>query len=320
MAAGAAKLINVCANVQPGEEALIVTDMAQDFDLAMALSTALSAAGAKPMIMLTSVMKTDSGEPPAAVAAAMRTSPVIFTPVSVSITHTDAVANACAAGARIVAMTQWTSDMMISGGIEADFAAIEPDVMKVAKIWDEGSQVHVSTRAGTDLTLDISGRLGSPHAKTGIVRSGHFHPVPDIESPVSPVTSEGIIVCDASIPYLGIGVPDAPVTLEVKGGRVVGISGGRDAKTVKSSWESLNDPNVYNVAELGLGMNPHCKLIGIMLEDEGVASTCHIGVGTSNTLGGTVKAKCHYDFVMHDPTITVDGKILMQAGNLILPE
>jgi len=320
MAAGAAKLINVCANVQPGEEALIVTDMAQDFDLAMALSTALSAAGAKPMIMLTSVMKTDSGEPPAAVAAAMRTSPVIFTPVSVSITHTDAVANACAAGARIVAMTQWTSDMMISGGIEADFAAIEPDVMKVAKIWDEGSQVHVSTRAGTDLTLDISGRLGSPHAKTGIVRSGHFHPVPDIESPVSPVTSEGIIVCDASIPYLGIGVPDAPVTLEVKGGRVVGISGGRDAETVKSSWESLNDPNVYNVAELGLGMNPHCKLIGIMLEDEGVASTCHIGVGTSNTLGGTVKAKCHYDFVMHDPTITVDGKILMQAGNLILPE
>ena len=53
MAAGAAKLVNVCANVQPGEEALIITDMAQDFSLAQALATALSAAGALPMIMIT---------------------------------------------------------------------------------------------------------------------------------------------------------------------------------------------------------------------------------------------------------------------------
>ena len=91
-------------------------------------------------------MKLDSGEPPQPVADAMKASPVIFTPVSVSITHTNAVKNACAAGARIVAMTQWTADMMIAGGIEADFAAIEPDVMKVAKVWDNGSTVHVTTR------------------------------------------------------------------------------------------------------------------------------------------------------------------------------
>jgi 2,5-dihydroxypyridine 5,6-dioxygenase len=318
MAQGAAKLVGVCAKVQPGEEALIVTDMAQDFALAEALSTALSAVGAKPMVLLTSVMKTDSGEPPRTVAEAMKSAPVIFTPVSVSITHTNAVKAACAAGARIVAMTQWTSEMMMGGGIEADFAAIEPDVMKVAALWDKGEEVRVTTKAGTDLTLNIAGRMGTPHAKTGIVRSGHFHPVPDIESPVSPVTSEGVIVCDASIPYLGIGIPDAPVTLRVEDGKIVEISGGRSADIVRASWESLDDPNVYNVAELGIGMNPHCRLIGVMLEDEGVANTCHIGVGTSNTLGGTVKAKCHYDFIMHNPTIVVDGQVLMDDGTLIV--
>ena len=57
-----------------------------------------------------------------------------------------------------------------------------------------------------------------------------------------------------------------------------------------------------------------------MLEDEGVASTCHIGVGTSTTLGGTVKARGHYDFVMHDPTIVVDEVVLMDEGKLILPK
>ncbi len=58
------------------------------------------------------------------------------------------------------------------------------------------------------------------------------------------------------------------------------------------------DPNVYNIAEIGVGLNPNCRMCGIMLEDEGVISTCHIGIGTSITLGGTVKAAVHYDLLM----------------------
>lgn len=320
MIPGAQKLVQVCANVQPGEEALVITDMRQDPALAEALTCALMAAKANPVVMNTVVAKRDSGEVPAPIAAAMMAADVVFTPVSVSLTHTDAVLEACAGGTRIVAMTQWTPDMMISGGIDADFVAIEPKVRRVARIWDQGETVRVTTAAGTDLTLDIRGRLGTPHAKTGIVRKGEFHPVPDIESPVSPVTAEGVIVCDGSIPYLGIGVLDEPVRLEVRNGNVVSISGGRAAEIVKQAWESMNDPNVYNVAEIGIGMNPHCRLIGIMLEDEGVASTCHIGIGTSTTLGGTVKAACHYDFILRNPTIVVDGTVLMDAGRLILPD
>jgi leucyl aminopeptidase (aminopeptidase T) len=132
------------------------------------------------------------------------------------------------------------------------------------------------------------------------------------------VTAEGTIVCDASIPYLGIGKLTEPVRLEVRKGNVVSISGGPAAAIVKASWDALNDPAVYNVAEIGIGMNPHCRLIGVMLEDEGVANTCHIGVGTSITLGGTVKAPCHYDFIMFDPTIVVDGRTIMDNGNLLI--
>ena len=74
------------------------------------------------------------------------------------------------------------------------------------------------------------------------MRPGDFHPVPDIESPVSPVTAEGRIVCDASIPYLGIGIPDAPVTLEVRDGKVVSITGGRAADTVRAGKTMLLFP------------------------------------------------------------------------------
>lgn len=316
LAYGATKLVEVCAQVEAGETALIVTDVGTDTCLSQALVQAIIAAGGDPATMIMSRVKTDSGEPAAPVAAALRAADVVFAPVSVSITHTRAVADACATGTRIVAMTQWTPSMMQGGGIEADFAAIEPRVREVAKWWDEGDEVTVRTAAGTDLVLDIRDRLGSPHAKTGIVRAGDFHPVPDIESPVSPVSAEGRIVCDASIPYLGIGIPDRPVVLEVEQGKVVSIEGGTAADKVRASWQSMDDPNVYNIAELGIGMNPHCRLVGLMLEDEGVANTCHIGVGTSTSLGGIVQAACHYDFIMHQPTIKVDGNTLMDEGEL----
>src|SRR5690606_33944563 len=285
---GARRLVSHCASVQPGEQALVVSDTATDPSLAEALARALREVGAETSVITTDQAKTDSGEPSPAVAAAMLASDVVFTLVQVSITHTEATKAVCAKGGRVAALTQWVPEMMAGGGIAADFRAIEPTVMRMAAIWDAGSVVRVTNAAGTDMTLDIRGRLGTPHAKTGVVRPGTFHPIPDIESPVSPVTGSGTIVCDASIPYLGIGVLTEPVTLKVEDGRVVSITGGEAADRVRAAWESMNDPDVYHLAEIGIGMNPECRLTGRMLDDEGVASTCHFGIGTSNTLGGDV--------------------------------
>lgn len=316
MLVGARKLVDMCAEVQKGEQVLVVTDGATDPRIAQAITVAAEERGAHPQTVTLENHLIDSGEPPESVAAAMKEAAVIFAPVNISITHTRAVKNACEAGSRVLALTQWLPEMLVSGGIDADFRAIEPLVRKMARIWDEGETVHVKTEAGTDMVMDIRGRFGTPHAKTGIVRAGEFSPVPTIESPVSPVTGEGTIVCDASFPYLGIGVPDEPIIAEVKDGNVVSLKGGRDADTIRKAWEAMNDPNVYNLAEIGIGMNPHCRIIGSMLEDEGVDTTCHFGIGTSDTLGGVIKAACHFDFVIHDPTITVDGRVVMKRGVL----
>lgn len=315
---GARRLVGHVTGVQSGETALVVLDSDTDESMGDALMTALREAGAEAQLLRTERAKTDSGEPPTSVAAAMLAADVVFLAVQVSLTHTDAVNAVCARGGRVAALTQWIPEMMAGGGIEADFHAIEPRVMRVAEIFDSGKTLRVTSPSGTDMTMDITGRLGTPHAKTGVVRSGTFHPIPDIEAPVSPVTGSGTIVCDASIPYLGIGVLEEPVTLQVVDGNVVSIEGGWAADRVRDSWAALNDPNVYNLAELGIGMNPHCKLIGRMLEDEGVDSTCHFGIGTSNTLGGTVKAKCHYDFIVHNPTILVDDVVVMRDGGLLV--
>jgi 2,5-dihydroxypyridine 5,6-dioxygenase len=69
---------------------------------------------------------------------------------------------------------------------------------------------------------------------------------------------------------------------------------------------------------MGIGMNPKCRFVGLMLEDEGVLGSIHIGTGTSITLGGTVKARSHYDLIMSKPTLELDGVILVQEGKLKL--
>ena len=54
-------------------------------------------------------------------------------------------------------------------------------------------------------------------------------------------------------------------------------------------------------------------MCGIMLEDEGVLSTCHIGIGTNITLGGSIKAPIHYDLLMWEPKIEVDGEVVIDG-------
>ena len=82
--------------------------------------------------------------------------------------------------------------------------------------------------------------------------------------------------------------------------------------------QEQDDPNVYNIAQLSFGLNPRCRMQGIMLEDEGVYGTSHIGIGTSSLLGGTVKAKMHFDVIMWTPTLTLDGQVVLRDGNWLV--
>ncbi len=316
MMRGARTLVETCADVGAGEDVLVVCDYPM-LDIAEAVARAARERRAVVVLAIMDPREVDAGEPPLPVAEAMRSSDVVFTPVSVSITHSDAVFRACASGTRIVAMTGFTRRMMMSGGITADFRRLRPLVTGVAGAFSAGSTLTVTTPAGTDLTVDISQRRGV--AKTGIVQPGDFSPVPDVEAAVAPVegSAEGVIVADASIPYLGIGLLSEPVTFRARGGMIISAEGGEPAARLLAAWERQNDPQVYNVAEVGLGLNPESRLTGEMLEDEGTWGTVHIGTGTNVTLGGRTRAASHYDLIMSAATIRIDGEVILRNGQLV---
>ncbi len=317
MLKGTKKILDTCVGIKPGESLLVVADMNKETIGQVLVSLALERGAEATLAIITP--RTRAGqEPPKAIAEAMKHSDVVLCPVSYSITHTYAVKEAAASGARLLVLTDFTEDMLISGGIEADFAAVKPICKGVAAAFAAGQRVHLTTPAGTDLTMDITGRRGN--ALYCMVEPGEFSTIPTVEANVSPIegTANGRIVADASVPYLGIGLLDEPIVLDVRDGFITSITGGRQADILRQDLESHNDKNSFNVAELGVGLNPKCKMIGIMLEDEGVINTAHIGIGTSITLGGVTKAPCHYDVLMWNPRVEVDGKLVIDRDKALV--
>jgi len=311
---GAQRILNVCAGLKPGEKVLILTDFLKE-SIARVLASAAMAMGAEPVIMVMPPREVDGQEPPETVAMAFTKADLILTPVAKSVTHTNAVKEAIAGGSRGIMLSAFVPEQLISGGVYADFEAQRPLCEKVAKLLEEARMAKLTTPAGTNLIMDLCNRKGNAHP--GIARKpGQITTVPNIEASTSPVEgkTEGILVGDGSIPYYDIGVLKEPVYMTVKEGRVVDIKGGAQAETISGMMAAQDDPNVYNIAQLAFGLNPKCLMSGVMLDDEGVYGTAHIGIGTSTLLGGKIKTKMHFDILMWKPTLELDGRVVLKDG------
>lgn len=317
MGVGAKQVVEVCAKVKKDETVCIVTEP-KTLSIAEAVSIAVSNVGAEPVIAIIKPRVADSTEPPQAVAEAMKQSDVFISAVYTSITHTHAVKNAVENGSRGIMLTQFDNNMLIDSGVLADFPAAAPTCERVGAILENAKDIHLTTTQGTDLRMSAVGRKSN--SMTGMVEPGQFAPVPTIEANVSPLegSAEGVIVANASIPYLGIGVLNENVICKVNKGFITDISGGKEATILSEDLKAKNDENVYNIAEIGVGLNPRCKFNGLMLEDEGVFGSVHIGIGSSITLGGNVKAGCHYDLIMTGVTLVVDGTTVIKNGEVLV--
>jgi len=286
---GALKIVKVCANVQPDEKVLVITD--------------------------TKTLKV--GEL-VAMAALQITQNTILAVITPRRTNAAATKEARKHGARVISMGDYNECMLEEGGIKADFLRIGKIVNRVADRLTQGRLAEITAVGGTRLRMDISGRRGYP--ETGIAHQpGSFAGPPNIEANVGPLegATEGVIVVDGSIPFPSLGVITDPITLLVKGGKITEIKGGEQAKVLRHVLEEFQDSNIYHIAELGIGLNPESKISGSMLEDEGTYGTCHIGIGTNTSFGGTVLAKSHIDLILRESTIVIDGKPIQQNGKLV---
>ena len=314
---GARKVVRILARVKAGEKVLIVADTDTSV-VAEALATAALEITPEVVTTVMTPVSVDGDEPPAIVAAAMLAADVTLLPVSYSISHSTATRNALKKGTRVLSLPATTPDQLVRGGAEGDFEKASPTVRKMGELLTAASTAHLTTPAGTDCRFDLSGRSGNAHDCI-LDRPGKFSAFPNIEANISPVdgTAEGIIVFDGSIPNLRIGPLRVPVRCTVKQGSIVKVEGGPEADMIRKVWAEMGDAAVYNIAQLAIGLNPAIYMLtGVWAQDHGAFGTVHIGIGTSANLGGTTKAACHFDGMMYHPTLTLDGRVVLEGGEL----
>jgi leucyl aminopeptidase (aminopeptidase T) len=312
---GATRVVETCAAVEPAESVLVVTDWRVE-DVAGHVAAAAEATGAEVTMATMGPREYDGNEPPATVAAAMREAEVVITPVYRSITHSAATQTALESGARVVSMVKFTEEQLRTGGLYADYEGMRPHCRALAEKFSAADEARVTSPQGTDLTCSLAGREGNSHA--GIAdEAGAFTALVHIEANISPVegTTEGTAVFDGSIPNLDIGVLENPVRMEVEAGAVTSVEGGRAANRISKVWADHDDPAVYNIAQLAVGLNPKCtEFNGWFSNEHGKYGNVHLGIGTSSNLGGTTRAPVHFDAMMAEATLELDGDVVVEDG------
>lgn len=302
--------IKACMGAREGEKLLILTDLDQ-LDLAKEFVRAGNDLGVDTELICGPVRT--SREMPEISQAALAKADACMMITTGSFTHTKGRASATERGCRIASMPGITEEI-VRKTLNADYDEVERIGEILAEKLDKCEKIHITTEAGTDLTLYCGGRKGI--ADTGkLVGKGAFGNLPAGEAMVAPIETkgDGVLVVDGVI--ADFKVMEEPLVLTFKDGRIVKSQGpdGEDFDRFTSQFEDT----AKNVCEFGIGTNPQCSIMGNGLVDEKVFGTIHIACGNNLFMGGQQDCDMHYDMIIKAPTVWLDEECVIQEGRHI---
>lgn len=309
-------LVRTCVGVKAGEEVLIVTDNDSSLIVAHALAAAARILGAEPTISVMPPLAREGAYPPPIVSKAIDGAQVVFDPASTSVVLSPA-AQAGLRGKRLryITMPAVDAEMMTKGAATADYAALYERTKRLAVILSAAKTIRVTSDLGTDLTASIAG-MPSLVAAAYAQNPGDVACFPDGEVPQAPVegTAEGVVVIDTSMHMLGL--LKEPIRWVVEKGRVVSIEGGAQAAQLREIVRDVKNGDV--LGEIAVGTNPLARVTGNVSEDKKGAGRVHMALGSNVGLGGQLRSQVHIDGVILEPTVEVDGKVIVEKGKLVI--
>jgi leucyl aminopeptidase (aminopeptidase T) len=215
------------------------------------------------------------------------------------------------------------------GCADINFAKVEPLVRMMAELFEKSKEYRVTTPGGTD----VSGKLGAtvkPPRKGRCIsgfanKPGGYSGAPHIEASFAPIegTSNGVVVIDACLNTMvtDLNLLRAPIKITIKDGKALKFEGGGDADRVAQWLEYYKDQNVYNLAEIAIGMNPKAKMSGRVCEAEAVWGSTHIALGDNRGYNGVLAAPVHLDMIsLPGLTMWLDGKVVWKDGKMLIAE
>jgi len=312
-------VVDTLLATKPGEKTLIVTDRAgrqENGDIIDAVTDRARGAGADTLLIeMSDCGKFGVEHLPEEIQKIMPDQDIVISmtrTTSAPLPHHEVPISLVRAGKlRGVFMVKRSrADLLNECVLQADYA----EMSRVADYWQEafqnGETVRVTSRAGTDFTASITGQPS--HRSNFAHEPGRMSPVNWGEVYQGPVvgTTNGRFVCDG--PVLGFEWPESPVIVEMKDGLATSVTG--DPKVAEELSALIRDnENGDNIAEIALGINAKANDHSCNTYKKGLGRL-HIAVGNGLVYNQTVNSDIHIDLIMHDPTVEIDGRVIVRDG------
>lgn len=320
------KLLKEIFAVKEGETVIITADTGSDMQLVHAVASSACAIGAKPVVIVLAMPRgvgkaADPDLPIPALTGALLHCDVWIefnhqlllysTPFEEAITRNTKL--------RYMCLVDFDGPLLVRLVGKVETRKLQKFMTKVAELHETAKEMHVTTPAGTDVTftLDpthtISNDCGDASKPGMHFLTGQLNIIPKFDS------TNGKIVFDGTItPPFGK-IPDAPVTLTVKKGRITAIEGGTAAHEYEAWLRSFNDELMFHMAHIAYGFNPGATLSGNICEDERVWGCTEWGIGyvspTEAPPDGQ-NAKSHTDGICLNSSVWIDGRQIMKDGKI----
>jgi 2,5-dihydroxypyridine 5,6-dioxygenase len=206
-------------------------------------------------------------------------------------------------------------------------AALEPVVKTHMKRLKAAKAMHVSSAAGTQLTINLAGaQIGGGWGYTA--RPGTISHWPGglcLAFPAQGSVSGKLVLAEGDVNLTFKRYIDQPITLTIANDYVTDIAGlGLDADLMRSYFAAWGDKEAYAVSHVGWGLNPQARWDAMTFYDKADFNGTELRAFAGNFLYSTGANEVagrhtlgHFDLPLKGCTVKLDNDTIVNAGQLL---
>ena len=315
--AAAAQTCRAC-QIKPQEKVVVYTDTTKNELLVDAFYNASVATGAEVTLIVSKAYKVPLQDPSLLAVAAMESADMVFDLATQPWLYTESTNRITGSGTRMLQVLADENSVINRPPNEKISSRADTLARKL-----RGETIHIFSDLGTDFTVKRRDR--PVHWQDGrVINPGDWDSLAVVVAAFAPpeTEAEGVIMLNGPI-YLGPRLNfhvDTPVRFDVEKGRIVEISGGKEAKMINRYFDDFGDPKAKVIAHTGFGMDPRADIWAADIGNwESYDGGINVAFGGNNVsqLQGKTACRSHIDMILLESNITVDGSLILKNGTFV---
>jgi hypothetical protein len=298
--------------VSADDELLVMAEYPVDPVVVAAIAAAGRAAGARVSTLLVEPFSpggTDRGSPSPVAVGAWQHATAVVSCVWWAEVHTQPLffTELGSLGVRLAALHQTATLGAFTTGARLPPPVFYETKARVLEQLVGAEEVRVQTRLGTDFTMRGL-RVDTDNGP--LVDQGTWSPFPYGGVNWYPSDASGVVAIEESTVT---GRPVTPLRIHLADNRVVDVDGGPEAAFIQAF-----SPSGYYLRHAFIGLNPKVRLGSApQFEREKHAGAFYFGLDALAAADRGGPGYAHCDCQFDTPTITVDGKVVVDDGYLL---